>query len=426
MNPDRPGPKIDTSIRAYVEAQRDWVIDTLSRLIAYPSTSGNEREVMAFIETLVKDLRGELWRLPVPDSVKADPDFSPSKAEQPYAVRPNLVNFRRGRGQGRSLILCSHADVVPADWPEAFTARLEGDVLYGRGACDDKGPMVASLLALRTLDHLGIELAGDLETQFVVEEETGGNGALALILGGRRADGVIVLEASDLDICPAGRGALWFRVDVEGRSTHMAYIREGVNAAKEAIKVIQALESYERRLIEDSRGNPLFARFEQPVMVNIGTLHSGEWPATVPPQATIEGGVGFLPNRNLDIVRREVEAAILDEAGEWVRDHHQTSFTRLHNEAYQLDANHPLVTALQRACDRAGLAPDVCGLIASCDARLYYHRGGMPPLVFGPGSIRHAHSREEHISITDILRAAESLVYLACEWCGEGQKALEA
>jgi acetylornithine deacetylase len=169
----------------------------------------------------------------------------------------------------------------------------------------------------------------------------------------------------------------------------------------------------------------MFARFEQPVMVNIGTLHSGDWPATVPPQATIEGGVGFLPNRNLDIVRREVEAAILDGTGEWVRDHHQVSFTRLHNEAYQLDANHPLVTALQHACDRAGLAPEVCGLVASCDARLYYHRGAMPPLVFGPGSIRNAHSREERVKISDILRAAESLVYLACEWCGEGPKALE-
>jgi acetylornithine deacetylase len=278
--------------------------------------------------------------------------------------------------------------------------------------------MVSALLALRTLDHFGIELAGDLETQLVIEEEVGGNGALALILAGRRADGVVVLEPSDLDIHPAGRGALWFRVDVAGRSTHMAYIREGVNAAKEAIKVIRALEQYEQRLIADSRDNPLFARYEQPVMVNIGMLHSGDWPATVPAQATIEGGVGFLPNRNLEIVKKEVQEAIVKGTDDWVRGHHQVSFGRLHNEAYQLEADHPLVAALQRACGDAEVEPVVCGMVASCDARLYYHRGGMSPVVFGPGTARYAHSREEQVRISDVQRAAESLVHLTRHWCG--------
>jgi acetylornithine deacetylase len=414
MNSD----ELQRAVKAYIESQRGWVIETLSKLIGFQSLPGSEAEVIAFFKTLTRDVRGELLQIPVPDSLKSDTDYCPSKEEQPYSERPNLVNFRRGRGGGRSLILCGHADVVPANWPGAFDARVEGDIVYGRGACDDKGPLLAGLLALRALDQLGIETAGDLETQIVIEEELGGNGALALILGGRRADGVVVLEASDLAICPAGRGALWFKVDVEGRSTHMAYILEGVSAAKEAIKAVQALERYERRLIEDSRGNPMFDGYEQPVMVNFGMLHSGDWPATVPQHAVIEGGVGFLPNRNLDVVRREVAAVLRDEAGEWVRDHHTVSFERLHNEAYQLAADHPLTTALSSACATAGLEPDVRGLIASCDARLYYHRGAMPPLVFGPGSIRDAHSREERVKIGDILRAAESLVYLTREWCG--------
>jgi acetylornithine deacetylase len=408
-------------LHAYLDTQRDWVVDVLSQLIAYPSTSGKEQEITAFIEALMSSMRGELWKLPVADSLKSDPDYSPTPAEQPYAVRPNLVNFRRGQGQGRSLIISGHTDVVPADWPDAFTPRLEGDVIFGRGACDDKGPVVAGLLALRALDHFNIQLLGDLETHLVIEEETGGNGALALVLGGRHADGVIVLEPSELNIHPAGRGALWFRVDIEGRSTHMAYIREGVSAVKEAIKVIQALERYERHLIADSRGNPMFARYEQPVMVNIGILNGGDWPSTVPARATIEGGVGFLPNRNLDIVRGEVAAAILDGTGDWLRDHHRLSFERLHNEAYQLEADHSLVLALRAACGEAGLSPEVCGMVASCDARLYYHRGGMPPLVFGPGTARHAHSRHEQIRVSDIMSAAEALVLLTRHWCGWGK-----
>jgi acetylornithine deacetylase len=345
-------------------------------------------------------------------------DYSPAPAQQPYSARPNLINLRRGKGGGRSLILCAHSDVVPADWPEAFTPRLEGDVLYGRGAADDKGPLVSGLLALRALDHFGIDLKGDLETHVVIEEETGGNGALALVLAGRRADGVLVLECADMDVHPAGRGALWFRVDIEGKSTHMAFIREGVNAASEAFKVIQALGRYEQRLIATSRDNPLFARYEQPVMVNIGMLSAGDWPATVPAHATIEGGVGFLPNRDLETVRREVAEAVLDQTGAWVRDHHQVSFTRLHNEAYQLPIDHPLAVAMYTGCQTAGLASEVCGMVASCDARLYYLRGGMAPVVFGPGFARYAHSRLEQIKISDVIGAAEALVYLTRNWCG--------
>jgi len=418
MKPGASDTELSREIRDYLIGQRDWVIATLSDLVAYPSTSGHETAVMAYIERQLSMLSGELLKVPVPDDLGGDVDFSPAPTVQPYADRPNLINLRRGRGGGRSLILCAHSDVVPADWPEAFAPRLEGDVLFGRGASDDKGPLVSGLLALRALDHLGIELRGDLEMQVVIEEETGGNGTLAVILAGRRADGVVVLECADMDVHPAGRGALWFRIDVEGKSTHMAYIREGVNAAKEAFKIIQALERYEQRLIDTSRDNPLFARYAQPVMVNIGMLSSGDWPSTVPAHATIEGGVGFLPNRNLDIVRREIREAILDGTGEWVRDHHKTTFDRLHNEAYQLAADHPLAVALYGACLAAGLTSEVCGMVASCDARLYYHRGGMAPVVFGPGYARYAHSRQEQVKISDVIGAAEALVYLTRNWCG--------
>jgi acetylornithine deacetylase len=414
----RTAAPLGADLRAYLASQRDWVIDTLCRLIAYPSLSGKEAEVMGFVEELLRPLSGELLRIPVPDALRSDPDYVAPPDPQPYDERPNLVHVRPGREQGRSLILCGHTDVVPADWPEAFSPTLDGDLILGRGASDDKGPALVAILALRALDALGIELAGPLETQLVVEEEVGGNGALALITAGRRADGVVVLESSNLDIHPAGRGALWFRVDVDGRSTHMAFVREGVSAAKEAIKIIQALERYEERLLASSRDEPLFARYEQPVMVNVGMVSSGDWPATVPAHATIEGGVGFLPNRNLEIVRQEVRAALLDGTGDWVRDHHRVSFERLRNEAYEIPVDHPLVQAFQAAASGAGLDSEVYGMMASCDARLYYHRGAMPTVVFGPGRIRHAHSRIEQVAVSDILRAAEALVHLTWQWCG--------
>ena len=355
--------KTSRDIREYLVGQRDWVIATLSDLVAYPSTSGHETAVMEYVEQQLGMLRGTLLKVPVPESLRGDADFSPAPVGQSYAGRPNLINFRRGRGSGRSLILCAHSDVVPADWPEAYTPRLEGDVLYGRGASDDKGPLVSGLLALRALDHLGIELRGDLEMQVVIEEETGGNGALAVILAGRRADRVVVLECADMDVHPAGRGAIWFRIDVEGKSTHMAYIREGVNAAKEAFKIIQALERYEQRLIDTSRGNPLFARYEQPVMVNVGVVQSGTG-LPVPAHATIEGGVGFLPNRNLDL-------GSAGDTGRHPGRHRRVGARSSHGDVRAFAQRSlsgrrraPARGCLHRGCQEAGLASEVCGMVA--------------------------------------------------------------
>jgi acetylornithine deacetylase len=405
-------------LASYLESQKQWAISTLSRCIAFQSTSGNEKDVTSYVREILGELKGEVLAVPVSTDLQGDQDFSAHASEQPYSLRPNLVHRREGRGKGRSLIVCGHTDVVPGGNEGAFSPRVENGYIYGRGACDDKGPLVAWLLALKALDQFGVELEGDLETHVVIEEEVGGNGALALIRAGRKADAVIVLEPSELHIHPACRGALWFRIDVEGRSAHMASIQDGVNAAKEAICVIQSLERYENRLLADSRDHPLFSRYERPVMVNIGILRAGDWPSTLPAHATIEGGVGFLPNRTLAVVRKEVTEAILDGTGPWVRDHHQVSFLRLHNEAYQIDSAHPLVDSMVASCTAAGLSSNVHGMSASCDARLYFHRGGMPAIVFGPGSLRDAHTEQEKIGISDMVKAAQSLFAMTYHWGG--------
>ncbi len=403
----------------YLQSQVPWAEDVLRTCIGFNSTSGNEAEVMRFLRQVLESLGGKTMVEPVRSELLGDSDFVVNPSKIPYSERPNIIHCRKGLGKGRSMIVCGHSDVAPSSSGEAFSPRLWDGYIFGRGACDDKGPLVAWLLALKTLDHFGVELGGDLETHIVIEEEIGGNGALSLVSGGRRADGVIVLEPSELDIHPACRGALWFRIDVEGRSTHMASIQEGVNAAKEAIGVIHSLERFESRLLADSRDEPLFSRYERPAMVNIGMFHSGDWPSTVPANAIIEGGVGFLPNRTLQTVRKEVAQAIVDGTGEWVRDHHRVSFERLHNEAYQIDPAHPLVTAMKAACENAGFTPSIHGMSASCDARLYYHRGGMPVIVFGPGSLRDAHSEGEKIKVTDIVRAAHALFCMSYRWGDE-------
>lgn len=412
---------LHTQIHSYIQQHKETAAAFLSRLIQIPSFSGQEQEIMAFLEQEFRNL-GVMTKVPLTNAMKSDPEYTYKEYEVDHTGQYNLVIRKPGQGQGRSIILQAHTDTVPADesYTEAFSGKEEEGYVLGRGACDDKGNVAVLYLVMKCLHDLGITLNGAIEVQLVVEEESGGNGALACVLEGHPADGVIVMEATDLHIHPSNRGALWFRVQVEGKSVHMGKITEGVNAIEKGMKIIQQLRQYEQALIQESQGYPGFEKYQQPVQVNIGTIHGGEFPSTVAGHVTIEGGVGFLPNKNLDLIKQELHQAIQALDDPWVQEHYTLDFPKLHNEAFEAPFDHPLVMALKQSCERIGLHPDVCGLDVSCDARLYAIKGKMPTLVFGPGNIADAHSHHEKIKIDDIMSAARVLLDFLVNWCGAG------
>ena len=392
----------------------------LSDLIRIPSVPGEERPAIDYLRDRCGELRGQPELVPVPPDITEDEDYSHGETVSDYADRPNLAIDRPGTGGGQSLLLCTHVDVVPADpaWKDAFNPQLDGGWVVGRGAVDAKGQVAAAWLALRLLDELAIETKGTVSAHFVIEEEVGGNGALGMILAGRTADAALVLEPTGLLAHPANRGALWYRLRITGKSVHMGRIREGISAHDKAMEVIGILRRYEQRLIAESRGVPLFERYEQPVQLNVGLVRAGDWPATVPGECVLEGGVGFLPNKRMADIKRELAEAILSEADEWTRDHHSLDFPKLHNDAYQTDPEHPFVRAVAQTWDEAGLSADLFGWNVSCDARLYFHRGKMPTVVFGPGDIAQAHATGERIEMREIGAAAVALALLIARWCG--------
>lgn len=382
----------------------------LSELIRFPSLSGaGEAEIQDFLSDKFKTLGLSVKPELLPETIKAHPAYTRTDQELDYNSRPNLYAFLPAESK-ESVILCAHSDVVPAaDWPDAFQPRVEGDRVIGRGAADDKGQIVSIYFALLALKELRLKSKKNVEVQVVIEEEVGGNGALAAILSGHKADGVIVLESTDLTICPANRGAVWYRIEVTGKPVHMGRIREGVNAIEKMAEVMKELRRYEKKLIAES-DHPLFREYQQPVQVNIGIMKGGEWPSMVAGWAEIEGGVGFLPNKNLEQVQEELRTLLANFPDPWTREHSRVSFPKLHNDAYETPVGDPIVTGLAEAAGLSGLTPKVTGFIVSCDARLYNRVGKMPTVVFGAGSIRDAHSRGENISISEILKASEVLV----------------
>ncbi len=408
------------AVRRAVEGRAQWATDTLCDLIRFNTVAGGEAPAQEYLQKIFARLSGDVTMVPVPESIRQDPEYSHADVEPPYEGRCNLLYQRRGVGDGQSVILQTHVDVVPADeWPEAFTPKVESGVIWGRGAVDCKGQIVVILLALQALEELGVNLAGDLNVQIVIEEEVGGNGALSMIRDGYRADGVVVYEATELQVHPANRGAIWFRIKTFGKAVHMGRKHEGISALDKMLLVIDKLYEYEERLVQESKNQPLFERYEAPVQVCLGTIHGGEWPSMIPAEVTLEGGVGFLPNKPMSLIKEEIEQAIHATGDDWLINHYELSYPKLHNDSYAIPGDHPLPVTMQSAAQTAGLNSEIFGWNVSCDARLYNKLGGMPTVVFGAGSLSVGHSNNEYVELQQILDAATATALFLVEWCGK-------
>jgi len=390
----------------------------LLEMIACPSISGNEADVLALLDQKWKAAGFPVQRHPVSESIKSDPEYAHLENDVKYDGRDNLEVCIEGENTGRSLILNSHVDVVPPhQWPEAFQPKTEDEWIYGRGACDAKGCIATMYLAACVMETLGIRPAGDVFFQMVIEEEAGGNGSLARIRQGSRADGVVVLEPTDLVLHPANRGAIWFRFEFEGKPCHMGRKEAGINAIDLAREAIDILYRYEQELIRDRDDQPLFAHYRLPAQVNIGILQGGELPSIVAGSAIMEGGIGFLPNRPMAQVKEDVVRRIEQQGSEALKHRYRLTFPRLHNDSFETPIDHPLVQTFHAATKETEARDEITGWNVSCDARLFSRIGKMPTVVFGPGRIEDAHSAAERIHLSDMVTAAETLIRFVEKWC---------
>lgn len=388
----------------------------LMEMIAFPSLAGEELAVQEHVAGWLKRHGMPADLVAADRGLESDPDYARHVPDGAHA--PNVLTRLPSRGSGRSLLLNSHTDVVPAQSADMFTPRIEDGRVFGRGACDAKGQVVTWLVAMAAIKEAGVTLNGECVGAAVVEEEIGGNGTLALIRGMRKTpDVAVVLEPTNFAIHPANRGAVWFRIEVQGRPTHMGRWWEGESAFENLEKILDRVREWDAELVRQARGTPLFPDDPSPVHVNVGMVQAGDWPASVPGLAVAEGGVSFLPNTTLEEIKagmRRVLAEACDEYGleACVR------FERLQNEAYAIPESHAAVGALEECVRDAHGQAEVNGFLASCDARLLFHRAGTPTLVFGPGDLRLAHSEIESIALDEITVAAKALAAFVLRWCG--------
>ncbi len=309
-----------------VDAEYETTIAQIIAAVNCPSITGHEGVVQEVMAAMLRDIG-----MTVDNWEPQHADFREYPAwvaeEPPFVGRPNVVGTLAGTGGGRSLAINGHIDVVPAGdeamWhtPPFVATRKDGRI-YGRGAVDMKGGLIAGVGAMRAVRAAGVRLRGDTMVQAVIGEESGGVGTLAAILRGHRADGVLIPEPTGLAVAAACGGCLMFRITVHGLSAHAAMRNEGESALEHWYPIHRALLDLEAHR-NATLHHPLYEHLPNKIPFNVGRLVAGEWPSSVPDRLVAEGRFGVLPGEAMDDVRAQFERVFAEAvaADPWLHAH---------------------------------------------------------------------------------------------------------
>lgn len=394
-----------------------WATDALGRLVRTLSITGDEGAVQDLMAELLADAGTAVERLePDPAEASRDPEW-PGQ-EMPRDRLP-IVLGRLGRPGGRRIVLVGHVDVVPpgdlATWDDdPWSGRIDGDRLYGRGACDMKGGVASILAAVKALVDAGLadRLGGEILVASVPSEEDGGQGMLAAIRAGVTGDMAVITEPTGLDVVIAHAGAITFKLTVPGRAAHASVRREGVSALANLQTLIRALEADETTR-NATETEPLMTAHGLPYATIIGTVHGGSWPSTVIDRLEVEGRYGVKLGQTWRDAERDLQRCIDDanESDPFLRQHPATvELTGGKFSSSQVPADHPLPVSLAATVgDVLGRTPEFHGEPYGADMRLLIHHGGTPTVIFGPGDKRLAHAANEWVSTTEVVDGARVL-----------------
>lgn len=412
-------------IREWLNSNRKKGKYLLQRLVQEGSIRGNESSAQAIIIEKCRELGLDLdiWEIGAHELIN-HPKFCSDRKD--FTGNPNVVGVLKGSGGGRSMILNGHIDVVPEgdrnDWVhEPYSGHIENGKLYGRGSTDMKGGSVALLLAIESIINLGFKLKGDVIFQSVIEEESGGAGTLAAVLRGYQADGAIIPEPTNMKLFPKQQGSMWFRIIVKGRSAHGGTRYEGVSAIEKMLLIINRLQELEKARNEKI-SDPLYKHIPIPIPINIGKIHSGEWPSSVPDIAIIEGRMGVAPNEKMEEAEKELEAALAEivEKDKWLSEHPpKIEWFGGRWLPGNLQENHPLMETISEAFEQVKMTkPIIEASPWGTDGGILSNVGNTPVVVFGPGVTQAAHDANEYICIQDVFEAAEIIALTIINWCG--------
>jgi succinyl-diaminopimelate desuccinylase len=325
--------------------------------------------------------------------------------------RSNVIARYDSPGSRRTILLDAHQDTVPVDGMtiDPFTPVVRDGKMYGRGACDVKGGMAAMLAAFARLVREKPAGSSSVVMSCTCDEESTVLGVTDLVklwsdpsrtgsLLSRRPDLSIVAEPTDLDIVVAHRGATRWKVKTVGRACHSSKPSNGINAIYRMARVVTALEEFAERLPQSIAPHPLCG----PPTLSVGLIQGGISVNTVPDECTIEIDRRVIPGEQDRDVIVQVQA-FLSERLDFEPDMLPPWITAA---ALSDDHNGPLADELLGHVESVAGPHKKVGVMYGTHASRI-GAGGAPSVVFGPGSITQAHTKDEWISLAELEQASE-------------------
>ena len=323
--------------------------------------------------------------------------------------RPSVLVTARGRGGGRTLLLCGHLDTVGVEgMTDPHDPRVQGDRLYGRGAYDMKAGLAAALVACR--EAAGLGLAGDVVVAAVADEEHASLGVQD-VLRRVEADAAVVTEPTELRVAVAHKGFVWSDIEVSGRAAHGSRPHLGVDAIVKSGPLLTALGELDRALAD--RTHPLVGRGS----VHASLIEGGAELSSYPARCLIGLERRTLPGETGVDVEAELET-LLDRcraADPQLEARRRTLQVR---EPFEISAGEPIVKAVREAAtaQAGGATAAIAGASYWADSA-FIAAAGIPTVLFGPGG-QGAHEVEEWVSLADTEMVARTLVATARRVCG--------
>lgn len=372
-------------MRASSPRARKYCIDLLQRLVDVPSVFPNEEEAMLLLEREFATL-----------------GLRPRRID----VEASRFNLLCSVGSGSPHIcLNAHADTVPANGQSTPNARIEGDVLYGLGACDDKASIAAMTTAFLEVASRREELTGTVNLLISVDEEGDARGVKAAVAKGYRCEMAVVGEPTSMDVVYAHCGLLFLKLTAAGVSAHGSCPSNGISAIERMMELVEAMREAAASFTPHTEIGPQ--------TLNLGELHAGDRPNRVPDSCTARIDIRLVPPASVAQVL-DAARAVIDKR-EWA-----SCEVEKMGEPLGTSLQSPLVAAARAAGTKFGVGGNAIGWRGWTEAESFQSLLGIDAIVMGPGDIRQAHSANEFVTIGETQRAAEVYADLVARICGSG------
>jgi len=420
---------IVAAITAAVDRGFEEQVRFTQDMVRCPSVRGYEHTVQDLMAGAMakRGLAVDHWKVRVED-IENLPGFAPV-VDATYENAYNVVGtYRPASRKGRSLIFNGHIDVVPTGPWERWTTppfepRIDGKWMYGRGAGDMKSGLAATLFAFDAVRAAGFAPTAPIHFQSVVEEECTGNGTLACLQRGYRADCAFVPEPLEPKLMRAEVGLIWFRVHVAGDPQHASagFNNTGSNAIEKAMLLWPPIKRLEDEWNARKVDHPLYKDHPHPIRVNLGEISGGEWTSSVPAEAVLNVRVGVLPGVDLADIRREIEDCVRQAAlnDPFLSNHQPRIEYHGHMaEGFVLE-NAAIPEAVLGDCHRAVFDAPLEEEITSAatDGRFFALYQNTPALVYGPVCER-PHGFDERVDLDSVRDVTKTMALFLAEWCG--------